>query len=200
VSGGESLRLFCALRVPDDVVDSLVRWQQRELGTRRTAPLARRSVEPAPPPPGERIVPRENLHLTLAFLGQRPVGDAPAIGAALRTAAGEADDMRLRVRGYRETRSVGMLTFDDEGKRATALAERLHGLLEGLGVYEREKRPWLPHLTVLRFREAPGLRPGLPELGEVIPSDAAVYISRLRPGGAVYEVLETVELRDRLSS
>ena len=93
-----------------------------------------------------------------------------------------------------ETRSVGMLTFDDEGARAAAVAARLHGLLEDLGVYEREKRPWLPHVTVLRFRKAPGLEPALPDLGTVVPSDAAVYISRLRPGGAEYEVLESVEL------
>ena len=31
-------------------------------------------------------------------------------------------------------------------------------------------------------------------MGTVVPSDAAVYISRLRPGGAEYEVLESVEL------
>jgi 2'-5' RNA ligase len=182
VESSESLRLFCALRLSHDVVDGLVRWQQRELRGRRT------------PLPGERIVPRENLHLTLAFLGGRPAGEAPAIGAALRTAAAEAADLRLTVRGYRETRSVGMLTFDDEGERAAAVAGRLHGLLEELGVYEREKRPWLPHLTVLRFREQPGLRPRLPDMGTVVPSDAAVYISRLRPGGAEYEILESVDL------
>ena len=182
MGSSESLRLFCALRLPDDVVDDLVRWQQRELRGRRT------------PTPGERIVPRENLHLTLAFLGGRPAGEAPAIGAALRTAAADAGELRLTVRGYRETRSVGMLTLDDEGKRAAAFAGRLHGLLEELGVYEREQRPWLPHVTVLRFREPPGLKPKLPDMGTVVPSDAAVYISRLRPGGAEYEVLESVEL------
>jgi 2'-5' RNA ligase len=182
VGSSESLRLFCALRLSADVVDALVRWQQRELRGRRAAS------------PGERIVPRENLHLTLAFLGSRPAGEAPAIGAALRAAAAEARDLRLAVRGYRETRSVGMLTFDDEGERAAAVAERLHGLLEELGVYEREKRPWLPHVTVLRFREAPGLGPRLPDVGTVVPSDAAVYISRLRPGGAEYEVLESIGL------
>ena len=178
----ESLRLFCALRLPDDVVEPVVRWQRRELRGRRT------------PPPGERIVLPENLHLTLAFLGNRPASDAPGIGAALRIAASEADDLRLALRGYRETRSVGMLTFDDEAGRATALAARLHGLLEELGVYEREQRPWLPHVTVLRFREPPGLRPPLPDVGTVVPSDAAVYISRLRPSGAEYEVLESSAL------
>jgi 2'-5' RNA ligase len=87
-----------------------------------------------------------------------------------------------------------MLSFDDEGGRAAALAERLHAGLEELGLYRRESRRWLPHVTVLRFRDRPGLRPGLPELGEVVPSDAAVYLSRLRPGGAQYEALETVVL------
>jgi len=182
VDSSESLRLFCALRLPGDVVDDLVRWQQRELRGRRT------------PPPGERIVPRENLHLTLAFLGSRPAAEAPAIGAALRAAAADSGGLRLTVRGYRETRSVGMLTLDDEGKRVAAIAGKLHGLLEELGVYEREKRPWLPHVTVLRFREPSALKPKLPDMGTVVPSDAAVYISRLRPGGAEYEVLESVEL------
>jgi 2'-5' RNA ligase len=164
------------------VVDALVRWQRREL-------LGRRS-----PPQGERIVPPGNLHLTLAFLGNRPAGEVPAIGGALRTAAAEARDLRLTLRAYRETRSVGMLTFDDEGRRTTAVAERLHGLLAELGVYEPERRRWLPHVTVLRFREAPGLQPRLPDVGTVVPSDAAVYISRLRPGGAEYEVLDWFEL------
>jgi 2'-5' RNA ligase len=186
VGSSESLRLFCALRLPDDVVDALVRWQGRVLRGRRS------------PPAGERIVPPSNLHVTLAFLGNRPADEAPAIGAALRTAAAGAGELRLELRGYRETRSVGMLTFDDDGKRAAAVAERLFELLEELGAYEREKRPWLPHVTVLRFREPPGLQhllgPALPELGEVVPSDAAVYISRLRPGGAEYEVLESFQL------
>ena len=100
----------------------------------------------------------------------------------------------LRVSGYRETRSVGMLVLDDENDRATALAADLHGRLERLGVYERERRPWLPHVTVARFRERPRLRPSLPAIGEICPSEAAVYSSVLRPTGARYEVLESVSL------
>ena len=90
-----------------------------------------------------------------------------------------------------------MLTLDDEADRAQALAGRLHERLEAGDLYRRENRPWLPHLTVLRFRERPRLAPPLPELGEFSPSDAAVYISRLRPGGAQYEVLEEVALGGR---
>src|SRR5215211_4532760 len=56
------------------------------------------------------------------------------------------------------------------------------------------RRAWLPHVTVLRFRERPRLRPELPDLGEVSPSEAAVYSSVLRPTGAQYEILESVPL------
>jgi 2'-5' RNA ligase len=175
VAGGERLRLFCGLRLDGDTVEQVAGWQARELC-------------------GGRIVPRENLHLTLAFLGSQPAEDATAVAGALRKATAGAADLRLALRGYRETRSVGMLTFDDEGGRAAALAERLHGALEALGLYRREERPWLAHLTVLRFRERPRLRPPLPELTEVVPSDAAVFISRLRRDGAQYEVFEAVPL------
>jgi len=177
----ERVRLFCALQLPAGTVERLVAWGSAELDA----------------VPGARGVPPGHLHVTLAFLGHRPVGELEAILGALREAAAETERPRLELRGYRETRSVGMLTFDDEGGRAGALAGRLHERLEELGVYRREERPWLTHLTVLRFRERPRLRPTLPELGTVVPSDAAVYISRLRPGGAQYEVLETAVLGGR---
>ena len=87
-----------------------------------------------------------------------------------------------------------MLVLSDEGGTATAVAEDLHERLERLGVYEREGRPWLPHLTVVRFRRRPRLDPPLPRLDPFSPSDAAVYLSRLSPSGAQYEVVESFAL------
>ena len=170
----ERLRLFCALRLPDDVLDGIVAWGGGHLR--------------------ERIVSRPNLHITLAFLGHRPAEELNSIVAATGEAAGGAAPIRLEPVGYRETRSVGMLVLSDEGGAATHLAEDLHGRLEALGVYERERRRWLPHLTVVRFRQRPRLDPPLPELGPFSPSDAAVYLSRLRPGGAQYEVVQSFAL------
>ena len=144
-----------------------------------------------------RSVPREHLNITLAFLGHRPAGELEAILGALRETAASAERPRLAVRRYRETRSVGMLTCDDEGGRAAALADDLQERLVALGVYERERRRWLPHVTVVRFRERPRLQPALPALEPFVPSDAAAYLSRLRPGGAQYEVLESVEVGGR---
>ncbi len=111
-----------------------------------------------------RIVPREHLHVTLAFLGHRPAAELPAIVDALRGAARLDGDYRLRPARYRETRSVAMVVLDDVGGGATALAADLQERLEALGVYRREGRPWLPHVTVARFRERPRLRPAPPRL------------------------------------
>ena len=175
VSGDERLRLFLALRVPDDVLDEIERWQRGQL-------------------PDVRLVRREHLHVTLAFLGRRPAGELESVVAALRDAAVLAGEIRLTPARYRETRSVGMLVLEDEGERATLLAGDVQERLEGLGVYRREGRPWLPHLTVARWRERPRLGPEPPPRRTFVPSDAAAYLSRLHPSGARYEVLESVAL------
>jgi len=75
-----------------------------------------------------------------------------------------------------------------------AFAADLQARLERLGSYRREGRRWLPHVTEARFRSRPGLRLEPPAMGTFVPSDAAAYLSRLRPGGAQYEVLESVVL------
>ena len=178
VSSDERLRLFLALRVPEDVLAEIERWQCGEL-------------------PGVRLVQREHLHVTLAFLGHRPVGELDAIVDALRRASAEPGEIRLTPARYRETRSVGMLVLEDERGSAAALADDLQERLVALGVYERERRRWLPHMTVVRFRKRPRLQPAPPALEPFVPSDAAAYLSRLRPGGAQYEVLESVEVGGR---
>jgi RNA 2',3'-cyclic 3'-phosphodiesterase len=143
---------------------------------------------------GGRVVPREHLHITLAFLGQRPVEELDSILEAMREAAAAARPIGLLPERYRETRSVGMLALTDIAGTALRLARDLFGRLERLRVYEREKRLWLPHVTVVRFRERLRLKPPLPELGEFMPSDAAVYHSVLRSTGAQYVVVESFAL------
>ena len=175
VSGDERLRLFLALRIPDDVLEEIEGWQRAQLAAVRT-------------------VPREHLHITLAFLGRRPAGDVEPIVGALRAAAAGAGEISLTPVRYRETRSVGMLVLADDGGRAALLAGDIQERLERLGVYRREGRPWLPHLTVARWRERPRLQLEPPSVRTFVPSDAAAYLSRLHPGGARYEVLESVAL------
>jgi RNA 2',3'-cyclic 3'-phosphodiesterase len=176
VGGYERLRLFLALELPDDVTSVLEAWQERHLGELRRA---------------------DTLHATLAFLGNRPRSDLEGVLAALRASVEETVPFVLEPARYRETRAVGMLVLDDPSGEATRLAEHLQGRLEELGVYRREARPWLPHVTVVRFRERPRLRPPPPEIGPFAPSGAAAFLSRLHPSGARYEVIESCSLEAR---
>lgn len=180
VGADDRLRLFLALQLPEHAVRELAAWQARELR--------------GPGGSVGRLVPPEHLHVTLAFLGSHPRADLPAVLDVLAAAAREAEPAPLLVDRYRETRSVGMLVLRDPGGGATALAGRVQEELARLGLYRRENRPWLPHVTVVRFRERPRLRPQLPALEAFVPSGAAAYLSRLHPSGARYEVLATYSL------
>jgi 2'-5' RNA ligase len=177
VEGDDRVRLFCALTIPDDVLDRIGEWQAQLL------------------PSGFRLVPRANLHVTLAFLGARARGETGAICAELEAAAQAAGGIRLRPQRYRATRSVGMLVCEDLGGAAGRLAADLHGRLERIGVYEPERRPWLPHVTVLRLRERPAVHPAFAALDAFSPSGVAVYHSVLRRTGAEYVVLREVPFR-----
>jgi hypothetical protein len=122
------------------------------------------------------------------FLGSRPAGEARAIVDRLETAAAAAAPVRLRPDRYRETRVAAMLTFEDLGGAGGALADALG---------RDEERPWLPHVTVARYRERPKLREEFPatlRTHVLVPSDAAAYLSKLRPSGAEYDVLASFAL------
>jgi RNA 2',3'-cyclic 3'-phosphodiesterase len=173
VEGDERLRLFLALELPDHVATALGAWGDEHLERGRAV---------------------ESFHVTLAFLGSRPRSELDGIVGALRESARETPPFTLEPVRYRETRSVGMLVLDDPSGGATRLATRLHGRLEELGVYRREARSWLPHVTVVRFRERPRLEPPLPEIGPFAPSGAAAFLSRLQRSGARYEVIESCPL------
>ena len=177
VEGDDPLRLFLALQLPGTTLDVVARWQAEHLQQGRR-------------------VPREQLHVTLAFLGRRPAWELPSIVAALRDAVRPVGRIAFEPASWRETRSVGMVVLRDAGGEAGRLAGRLHGRLAALGVHRPESRPWLPHLTVMRHRERPRLDPPLPETGTFVPSGAAAYLSRLHPSGARYEVLERVSLNE----
>lgn len=178
VEGHERPRLFVALRLPGDVVERLVAWQARL------------------PDVDARLVPPENLHMTVAFLGARPGAQVEPIVRELHEAAAAAKPMEFDVRDYRETRSVGMVRFADRSLNADRFVQDVSARLARLGVYEPEGRRWLPHVTVLRFRAPPRLRPKgpVPDLDSFSPSDAALYHSLLRPSGAQYSVIEAAAL------
>jgi 2'-5' RNA ligase len=183
VGRDERVRLFCALQLPEETVETIGAWQREHLH-------------------GVRIVPPENLHITLVFIGSRPLAEAQAIAAQLRAAAHAAGPAAFELRGYRETPHVGMLVLAEVGVSTAALVADLERRLTGLGIELRVRRPWRPHITVTRFRERAGLDPPLPNIRSIHVVRSALYRSSLGRGsaassGARYDALETAALGGR---
>ncbi|MDQ3724308.1 MAG: RNA 2',3'-cyclic phosphodiesterase [Actinomycetota bacterium] len=183
-------RLFVALDLPEQVREGINAWGREALAD-----------------PGLRPVPVENLHVTLAFLGQRPEAEIEAIGEAVRESAGPApwvellDPVQRPPRGRARLFALPVLSPGTETLQA-GVEQRL---VEG-GFYEPEKRPFWPHVTLARVRpQGRGSRrpaviadpPGkLPEaLSEAFFGvRLSLYRSVLLPSGAQYVPLAQVEL------
>jgi RNA 2',3'-cyclic 3'-phosphodiesterase len=188
VHGRERLRLFCGLCLPDETSERIIAWQEQALSGAE----------------GVRVVPPQNLHITLAFLGSRPVSDVERVAGELHAAAAQAVPYVFEAAGYHETPRVGMLDLRPRYEREPGDAHivmdnrrlwiNLLWRLEQLEIPTRERQVWRPHVTVCRFKERPRLVLTPPDLGAFSPSEAALYHSVLRPDGAQYEVLETVAL------
>ena len=180
----ERLRLFVALTLSDATRHELAAWQHAELAGRA----------------GIRPVPAAQLHITLVFLGSRPATDVEPICAVVRSRAADARIAPLEAVGYRETRQVSMVTLREESpggaSGASDLARALMQALSSLGVYRLEDRPWLPHITVARFKTRPKLSPRPPRLDPFRPREVVLYESRPGPGGSVYTALESIALHD----
>lgn len=183
-------RLFVALDLPGSVRDALSAWGVKALAD-----------------PALRAVPAENLHVTLAFLGYRPEKEIERLATVVEGSVAPApliellDPVARPARGRARLFALPALSPGTEALQA-ALQERL--VAERL--YEPEKRPFWPHLTVARVRpEGRGSRRPMPvqrppsELPAVL-SEAfygiriVLYRSELQPSGARYVPLAQVEL------
>ncbi len=187
-------RLFVALDLPADVREELTRWQDEAL-----------RVDPA-----LRPVRPEALHMTLAFLGYLPEREIDRLAGIVTGSPAFAPQIRLHPDPVPVPRNRPRLfAIDAESKDAVAIQSELSERLEAARLYEPEKRPFWPHLTVARVRpEARGRRrparvehpPGrLPAALEQPFGSVriALYRSNLRPQGAEYVSLANVELPPR---
>lgn len=136
---------------------------------------------------GGRLMPRDNLHLTLAFLGDTPAERRLAAEAAADGVVGVPFDLSLDRLGYWKHNRILWAGCTQVPEALQALAAELAARLREAG-FELEKRPFAAHLTLLRNAAPPAELPA-PE-GIAWSVDAFVLAaSRLGPGGSRYEIL-----------
>jgi 2'-5' RNA ligase len=129
---------------------------------RSLARLRDRLPDPAHAP---RWAGRDAQHVTLAFFGEVPVGQVPALTAALGSALG-TPSVHLRLAGagtFPERGSPRVLWVGVDGDLATlaALAAAAAAAARSVGV-PVDRRPYRPHLTVGRWPAAAAPPTGRP--------------------------------------
>jgi RNA 2',3'-cyclic 3'-phosphodiesterase len=175
------MRLFVGVDLPGGVKDAL--WA-----------LTERLREHAP---DAKWVPRENLHLTMSFLGEVDESRVPPILDALTEAgAPQPGPISTVLKGAgafpspRRARVMWAGLTDEDGRLAS-LAAALASALEPLG-FPKEKRTWTPHLTIARFRAPADATPMLGTEAEPIAFAVpalTLFRSRLARPAPLYEVV-----------
>jgi RNA 2',3'-cyclic 3'-phosphodiesterase len=201
MSRGATARLFAAIELPTQVRDELAGWG-------RTVAAAMRSD--GSPRDALRLLDARSLHLTLCFLGGRPVGEIDALAAALAACA--EDDCELSAGAplwlpARRPQALAVEIHDREGRLAR-LQQRLSEALAAASGWLPERRRFRPHITVARVRRdaARGLRAAGERRGRALPAtpplsfspaEIVLYRSWLSPQGASYEQLARAGLAAR---
>jgi len=162
--------------------------------------LARFSAACAQIAPDFRWTPKENLHLTIRFVGNVERGLVESVADALAQHPLAAFDMELGdggAFGRGRAARVVWLGLRAGTEAAAALAAHVEEECVRAGL-PGESRPYQAHLTLARARSRGGARlPELPAVARMEPWRAdglVLYSSRLARTGAIYEALRTLEL------
>jgi RNA 2',3'-cyclic 3'-phosphodiesterase len=189
-----TVRLFVAVDPPAEICERLAAWARvavRSLGLRLGSSGSVRVLDP------------ELLHVTLCFLGERPVGEIEAIAGALAECARAVGRLEIGAPLWlppRRPRALAVEVREEDGvgreESLVALQEALCGALARACGYREERRRFRAHVTLARLggdrrRGSPGAGRELPATPALsfTPGALVLYRSRLSPAGASYEAL-----------
>jgi 2'-5' RNA ligase len=183
-------RMFVALDLPQRVREDIVSWGDTELAD-----------------PALRRVAPESLHVTLAFLGDRPMKDVEPIAEVIEWLAEVPVLLELGGPVARPARGrARLVALPVLGGPVEKLEDDLSRILLFEGLHEPETRPFWPHVTVARVRaEGRGSRRPMRVKAPDGPSPTkrigwfhavriSLYRSELQPSGSHYVPLAQVEL------
>lgn len=195
MSGGATARLFVALDPPPEAARELARWG-------RAAAAASGGRSGRGQAPHLRVLGPESLHLTLCFLGSRPVGEIEEIAGALVGLPGGPLHLSAGAPVWlppRRPQALAVEFHEGSGQLEPLHARLLGALAAAAEGFEPERRRLRPHITVARVRgraqrghgrgaEGTGDEelPPTPQLAFTV-GEVVLYRSFLEPDGAVYE-------------
>ncbi len=184
------IRTFFALPVPEAAITTLSDVQAR---MKRRAERSRLSP---------RWTTREQLHVTLKFLGSIDEEHVAALASAVEQLGASTPAVPTRIDelgAFGSVRRARVLVAHvaDEGGIIGALAERLELVAEEIGV-PRETRDFRAHVTLARIKR-PGDASDLIEAARFEPielcfDELRLYRSVLKPTGSEYSVLAQTKL------
>jgi 2'-5' RNA ligase len=175
-------RLFVAIDLPEEVRESLVRLRVDI--------------------PAARWVPQEQLHLTLAFLGDLPADMLEGLKAELAAIHAHGFRLRFSLPGcFPNPARPRVLWIGTEPEaRLLRLAAQVRRALLACGI-PLEERPFSPHITLARLRlpsraEAAAflLQAPHPAIPAVEVREFTLFESRLTPTGAIHTQLQSFPL------
>lgn len=166
------MRLFFALWPPRETAQALGKW---------AAQVSAQS--------GGKATVTENIHLTLAFLGET---EAQAAIAAARGVKGRRHELPIDAARYVKKNEMVWVAPAAMPPHLAALAAALHCALRDAG-FTLEERPFAAHVTLIRRARMPKSIPPLPRVRW--PIDEFVLVrSRTSPKGSTYEPVERFAL------
>jgi 2'-5' RNA ligase len=191
MSRSATARLFVAIDPPAALREQLAAWARLALGEAGGSARGAGRV---------RLLEPETMHLTLCFLGSRPVGELAAIAAAVEGVRAPRTELALGAPLWlppRRPRTLALAVHDRAGELAH-LHEAVVAAISGAIAWRAERRRLRAHVTVARL----GRERARERRGESLPlaptpqlsftaCELVLYRSWLAPAGASYEALAT---------
>ena len=151
-----------------------------------------------------KLVEKENIHMTLQFLGEISEKDVEIVKGALNQCCAKIKKFKMLLRGlgafpnpkFPRVIWIGTAKGADE---VTKLANSLSNDLKRSG-FRLESRPFSPHITIARVKRYNANLKNLIkkyedyEFGEVEVSEVRIKKSRLTPQGPIYTTLYSLHL------
>lgn len=193
----QEVRAFIAINLPEEIIQRLVDHIQ--------------IIKDLVPNGVIRWVRKENIHLTLKFLGNAALADITNISASMQFLAEKHHPFDLEVTSFGcfpNLKSPRTLWIDIRESSGTLLKVQsaLEEILEGHG-FSQEQRRFHPHLTIGRvnrnIQRTDRMELGqslaqvkIGHIGTVHVKDFRLMRSDLRPSGAVYSQLSVASLKE----